>query len=535
MKKIFTLIVIAFTAIISNSQVVFNEVYTDPGANKHEFFEFYNTSTNPTPESMDDYTIVTFYEENGKTGFYVMDLPTQTVPAKGFYIGASANPYNIQNQNNLTPDFSWNAMPAGGYLKKWERNGGTYIPVSVPANFNDFFTIRSGSAKHNIFVYKNGALINGLFGGMSSAQIPAYMKSMPPLWIDMSGASTDFFINFNSYNDNQFEYIIASTGNDNGYYRLADGICGVWNKSSNAGQHTPGVSNGPAIPGGGSVTVIAHITDILGDNTKSLLTYSVTSTTLSAFPVTMEVYSDLGTIGQLDANDVLADSRILYTTTAGDQYVILPTRNTPVLIVVKSPSGCYDQVLSVPNTLRTLPVKLNNFQGSKNKNNVQLQWSVGINEIANTFEVERSTDGKNFNTAVVMFGTEKTGNETYNYSEINEDAKVYYRLRMTDKSDVVSYSKILVFSNSASNSKPLNVIGNVVNDKLTFSYQSAATIKAEIRILDMNGKMLAKQTLNANKGNNLASISMPSSMTNGMYLAVLTVENENSSAKFIKQ
>jgi len=273
----------------------------------------------------------------------------------------------------------------------------------------------------------------------------------------------------------------------------------------------------------------------LGDNTKSLLTYSVTSATLSAFPVTMEVYSDLGTIGQLDANDVLVDSRVLYTTTAGDQYVILPTRNIPVLIVVKSPSGCYDQVLSVPNTLRPLPVKLNNFQGSKNKNNVQLQWSVGINEIANTFEVERSTDGKNFSTAVVMFGTEKTGNETYNYSELNEDAKVYYRLRMTDKSDVVTYSKILVFSSSASNIKPLNVIGNVVNDKLTFSYQSDVTIKAEVRILDMNGKMIAKQTLNANKGNNLASISIPSSLSNGMYLAVLTVENVNSSAKFIKQ
>ena len=106
---------------------------------------------------------------------------------------------------------------------------------------------------------------------------------------------------------------------------------------------------------------------------------------------------------------------------------------------------------------------------------------------------------------------------------------------MTDKSDVISYSKILVFSNAASNSKPLNVIGNVVNDKLTFSYESAVTIKAEIRIMDMNGKIVAKQTLNTNKGNNLASISMPSSLNNGMYLAVLTVENVNSTAKFIKQ
>ncbi len=57
MKKIFTLCVLALFAASVNAQVVFNEVYTDPGANKHEFFEFYNTSTNPTPESMDDYTL----------------------------------------------------------------------------------------------------------------------------------------------------------------------------------------------------------------------------------------------------------------------------------------------------------------------------------------------------------------------------------------------------------------------------------------------------------------------------------------------
>jgi hypothetical protein len=39
------------------------------------------------------------------------------------------------------------------------------------------------------------------------ATIPTYIKTMPPLFVDMSGASPDFTINFNSYNDNQFEYV----------------------------------------------------------------------------------------------------------------------------------------------------------------------------------------------------------------------------------------------------------------------------------------------------------------------------------------
>jgi len=189
----------------------------------------------------------------------------------------------------------------------------------------------------------------------------------------------------------------------------------------------------------------------------------------------------------------------------------------------------------VNGTDKTLPVKLNNFQGSKNKSNVQLQWNISDNEIANTFEIERSTDGKNFATAALLFGTEKSGSETYSYNELNEDAKVYYRLKMGDKSDVITYSKILVFSTNGKDTKRLDIIGNSVNDKLTVSFQADASAVSELRILDMNGKMIAKQTVHASKGSNLVSISLPSSMTTGMYIASLSSDNMNSTAKFIKQ
>jgi hypothetical protein len=536
MKQIFTLCALALSATFSNAQVVLNEVYTDPGNGKHEFFEFYNTSS--VSQNMDNFAIVTYYTEPGnKSGFYIMDLPNQNVFAKAYFVGAAANPFSVQGQNNLTADFNWNAMPAGGAVTKWEKNGTGYTQVAVPANLNDFIVSVSGSGcNHHMLVFNNGVLINGLFTGTNFATLPAYFKAMPNLPVNMLGASQDFTIVFSTLADNRAEYVNSASGNDNGYMRQSDGKCGVWIKSTSQINHTPGMPNGPATGVTGDITITATLTDYALDPNKSVLTYNVTAGTLAAFPLVMEAYRDLGVIGGLGIGDVLVDSRPINNTSAGDQTVIMPTRNDPAMLVAITPSGCFDRVIAVTNaTTRTLPVKLNNFMGSKNKSNVQLQWNVSTNEISNTFEVERSTNGKNFETAAVMFGTEKAGNETYSFTEMNEDAKVYYRLRMTDKSNAVSYSKILVFNSSASNSKPLNVIGNVINDKLTFSYESAVTIKAEIRILDMNGKIVAKQTLNTNKGNNLASISMPSSLNNGMYLAVLTIENSNSTAKFIKQ
>ena len=538
MKKFFTLCALILSAAISNAQVVFNEVYTDPGANKQEFFEFYNTSTNPTPESMDDYTVVTYYEENGTTGFYVMDLPTQTVPSKGFYVGAASNPFNIQSQNNVVPNFSWNAIPAGGSLTKWERSGSTYIPVAVPANLNDFFAMRSGSnAKHNIFVFKNGMLVNGIFGGITNAQIPSYIKAMPPIWVDMSGASTDFFINFNTYTDNQFEYIVSATGNDNGYYRLADGICGVWNKSSNAGQHTPGVSNGPAVPGSGSVTVAYSITEILGDYSKSLLTYSVTGTTLSAFPATIQVYQDLGVIGQLDANDILVDTRILYTLTSGDQYVILPSRTDPVMLVVKTPSGCFDQVVAIPNGLSPLPVHLLRFQGNMNKNNkVTLNWTVADNETVSNFEVERSTNGRDFITVGVVLASEKRGIEDYMFYEtVTSSDRIMYRLRMIDKEHDIDYSRILVFQTGTMITNDIKIYGNPVKDKVTFSYYSNSTQQINVKIYDLTGKTILSQKVKSAAGSNMLSLALNATFKPGMYVLEVSNEEGRQTTKFVKQ
>jgi hypothetical protein len=534
MKKTFTLCALALSAAFSNAQVVLNEVYTDPGSGKHEFFEFYNTSS--VSQNMDNFTVITYYTESGnKTGFYVLDLPNQTVFAKAFYVGASANPFNVQGQTNKVADFNWNVMPAGGAITKWENNGTGYTQRTVSANFNDFIvTVSSSQAKHHIFVFNNGIIINGLITGTNIATVPAYIKAMPNLPVDMLGASPDFTVAFSTIADNKIEYVIPNAGNDNGYIRINDGKCGVWDKSSN--NHTPGSTNGSAIGISGDVTITATLTDYLSDPNKSLLTYNVTAGTLSAFPVVVEAYQDLGTIGGLGTGDVLVDSRTINNVIAGNQTVIMPTRNDPAILVAISPSGCFDRVISVVNsTSKLLPVKLNNFQGSKNKNNVQLQWTVGLNEIANTFEVERSTNGKDFATAALLFGTEKSGNETYGYNEVNEDAKVYYRLKMIDKSDVLSYSKILVFNTNSKNTNKLDIIGNSVTDKLTVSFQSDINNVAELRILDMNGRMIVKQSVTASKGNNLVSISLPAAMNTGMYIASVSSENINSTAKFIKQ
>jgi len=544
MKKIFTLCLLAFAAIFSKAQVVLNEVYPDPGATFQEFFELYNTSTNPVPENLDNYTLVAYYEEpGGKSGFYVLDLPNQTVNAKGYYVGSSLSTFAIQGQSGLSANLNWNAIPAGGALTKWEKSGSSYISVAVPANLNDLFVKISGgggsSAAFQILVYRNGMLVNGIMGGSNASAIPASLKAMPDLFVDMTGSSPDFTIKFSTMSDNSVEYISGTSGTNNGYYRQYDGKCGVWKLSSSAADYTPGQPNGSAAAALGTLTMSTTISTYIVDPTKSLVTYNITSGPADAFPVVVEVYQDLGIIGQLDANDILIDSKNIGSASVGSQDVIMPTVYDGAIIVAKSPAGCFDQVIALPalQAKSTLPIHLISFQGNMNKNNkVTLNWTVADNETANSFEVERSFNGRDFTTVAIVFASEKMGTENYMYYETTSGTdKVMYRLKMIDKNREVDYSRILIFQLKSTIANNIKIIGNPVNDKLTFSYTSSATQSVDVKVYDMSGRIVLKNKVNSMEGSNVISLPLSSTFTAGMYVIEVNNGTELQSSKFVKQ
>jgi hypothetical protein len=339
--------------------------------------------------------------------------------------------------------------------------------------------------------------------------------------------------------DNSVEYINSTAGTDNGYYRQYDGKCGVWVKSSSGTAYTPGSSNGSAASSLGTLTISTTITFYVVDPLKSLLTYNITAGPADAFPVVVEVYQDLGIIGQLDANDVLIDSKNIGSASVGSQNVIMPTVDDGAIIVAKSPAGCFDQVIALPalQAKSTLPVHLVSFQGNMDKNNkVTLKWTVADNEVANNFEIERSFNGRDFTTVGLVFASEKIGTENYMFYEtVNNSDKVMYRLKMIDKNHEIDYSRILIFQSKATAANNIKIIGNPVNDKLTFSYTAPATQMVDVKVYDISGRTLLKNKLTSLEGNNVISLPLNSTFKAGMYIVEVNNGTELQSSKFIKQ
>ena len=539
MKKIFTLCLLICIVIVSRSQAVINEFYPQPGNGNSEFFELYNE--NNSLEYLDNYTLVLYYEEaGGKSGFYVLDFPNDSVAAHGYYSGAAQIPYNIQGQSNITADFNWNSMPAGGSLTKWEKNGSSYTSVAVPANLDDLFVkITGAGGVFHTFLYKNGIMVNGIIGGLNANVVPPYIKAMPNLPVDMSGSSPDFTINFNAIPDNSLEYIPNSVGTNNGYYRSSDGLCGEWLKSDQPGQHTPKVTNGMSLSltPSNQLSIAAIISGYASDPNKSLLTYNISSAPAGAYPLTVEIYTDRGVAGEWDINDSLIDLRTILSASSGNQDIILSTLKTSVIIIVRSASDCYNKNIPVASYWSVLPVELISFQGNINKNNkVSLDWKVAGNETIDQFEIQRSYDKNDFKTIGIVFASEKKDIEDYLFYEtINSIDKAMYRLKMIDKNNNVTYSKILVFQAKAATTSNIKIIGNPVNDKLTFNYSSFSTQVIDVKVYDMTGKVIMSNKLNGLEGSNTMSFPLASNLKPNMYVLEVSNGSGIQTAKFIKQ
>jgi Big-like domain-containing protein/type IX secretion system substrate protein len=186
----------------------------------------------------------------------------------------------------------------------------------------------------------------------------------------------------------------------------------------------------------------------------------------------------------------------------------------------------------------SLPVHLISFQGNMNKNNkVTLQWKVADNQTVSHFEVQRSSNGKDFATIGLVLGSEKTDVENYMFYEtVNSTDKVMYRLIMIDKQQDASYSKILVFQNKSAGAPNLiKIFGNPVNDKLTFSFTSSSSQTVDVKVYDMSGRLQLNQKITSYEGSNMVSLPLTSNFKPGFYVVEVNDGTERQIAKFVKQ
>jgi hypothetical protein len=550
MKTIFTLITILAAFVQSNAQAILNEVYAFPGGSRNEFFEFYNNDISTV--SMDNYTVVTYYESGATKGFFVLDLPNLQVAPRGYFVGSSAIPFNYQGVTNSTmSNYSWNDLAFmaanNGYLRQWKLGttvaaaidgNADYDMVPVPPNFNDIFEKIGGTgATYNVFVYNNGVLMDVFLGGTGgSTFVPNYIVGLPKLHVDMSGSSTDFDIDFSSYGTVQPEYVTQDIGTDNGYIRLVDGYCGTWTKSSSQVTHTPGVTNGGDPT---TITPTVSVSSVVVRGTASsgsVVNYDVVAASNIDFPITLRMFVDNGTVnGQLDAGDTYVESKVENTVTDGPFSTTFFPYTANVLIQTLTSAGCIDALRFIPN-VGVLPVRFTGFQAvATDAEQALLRWYVADNETGRQFVVERSSDGHSFSPVALIMSTQKSGSEQYEFKDLLGNGRAFYRIKLVDKNDKMSYTNILAVGNTIKTQGNLSLNQNPVESYLLFRLKSSETTAATVNIYNASGALVYSEKTNLTKDTNTVAINLDGKVFTGLYVLEVNTPFDHNSVKFIKR
>lgn len=179
---------------------------------------------------------------------------------------------------------------------------------------------------------------------------------------------------------------------------------------------------------------------------------------------------------------------------------------------------------------------ISNFSAASTDSCNRVTWTIANNRAANSFEVEKSTDGKNFKVIAVLKATEKFGTESYTYADTATGAdNIMYRLRILIKNQHDFYSRVILVKAKVAPDNKIRYMGNPVKDKLFLNYSSTKVHQTDIRIYSLAGKILYTQKISCFKGNNLITIPLGSDIVPGIYVLEINNEIISQTSKFIKQ
>lgn len=151
-----------------------------------------------------------------------------------------------------------------------------------------------------------------------------------------------------------------------------------------------------------------------------------------------------------------------------------------------------------------LPVELTKFIATQEGTTNVLNWETASEENNSHFEVQRSTNGLEFETIGTIEGNGTTA-ETSNYHFVDEKpmAVSYYRLRQVDFDGKANLSPVVVVERNRVGNKEANFYPIPVKDRLTVDYNATTDESMTIVVTDVTGRQVFTMQANATQGSNL--------------------------------
>lgn len=182
-----------------------------------------------------------------------------------------------------------------------------------------------------------------------------------------------------------------------------------------------------------------------------------------------------------------------------------------------------------------LPVELMSFTARPIKETTQLQWQTASETSNNYFTLEHSTDGVHFE-SLANIDTKGNGSSANDYSFNHRNPATgtnHYRLTQTD---LDGQSKVLGIRSVHFKSKDVVVHihpNPIQHNALSLTYSSPKQTEVMLLVLDLTGRILFKQRVNAAQGLNHFNLPV-GDLSNGVYFLRTEQSQDIQTIRFTK-
>ncbi|MBL0355892.1 MAG: tandem-95 repeat protein [Chitinophagaceae bacterium] len=253
-------------------------------------------------------------------------------------------------------------------------------------------------------------------------------------------------------------------------------------------------------------------------------TLSVRSVIIDAVPTNADLYYNgvLVTSGQLITNFNPALLQVQFTA------VTIGSNMTQFYYSFVDSAGKKDPATAIYslNWLILLPAKGLELTAIKAGNNVSLNWKT-ISEInSDYFEIERSTDGRNYvkvGSNIKAAGNSDAEKQYQTTDDISnlQTPLVYYRVNLTDRSNKHAYSNVATVK-LPENGAVIKVVPNPFISEITITVSVEQNSSFGIRMMDMSGRTISSNTQKITREMPVVTLRNLNNLTRGVYLVEIT-------------
>ncbi|PQA58562.1 beta strand repeat-containing protein [Siphonobacter curvatus] len=200
-----------------------------------------------------------------------------------------------------------------------------------------------------------------------------------------------------------------------------------------------------------------------------------------------------------------------------------------------SPAQTITQTTSITITEQATPVTLIAFTAKASGNNVQLEWSTAQEKNNAHFEVQYSTNGRDFETVSTVDGkgtVTTRQNYSFVHASVNQAFIHYYRLKQVDFDGKFTLSTVrsvkldgyvgIAMKASTDPSRNVRVFVDYGDEQLSK--------ETTLYLMDLSGRILSSQQLELQPGRNTVEFSS-GTLGSGIYLIRMDNASQKASAK----